>query len=347
VARNQLEVIEWALLNGAQTSLKNDVHGDTPLHVASRSDTRAEALSLLVRRGAALDASNAAGLTPLDLATKEGADQCADVLALAEEARERLEASLWDDGGESDNDVPLRSSGSGVVRRPSTTPGSMPVFVGNAAPVAMRSSTNLRPSSPTKRNARTLAQSVRNSLTVDAATAASTSAAATDDDVPVVEHATSGWNSMRRQKSRQNKTAGQLAEALSSAVALARATATGTAGGDSEPKSPRALDEFNDLASPRTPRDNDDVVEEGNVASSGRRRRKKVAADAPASPGAGVTDAATSSDTSSLVQSRKIKKSGVAESGEQQSSELKKETSITKITRGKGAATSDDEPDQN
>jgi Arf-GAP/coiled-coil/ANK repeat/PH domain-containing protein len=359
VARNQLEVIEWALLNGAQTSLKNDVHGDTPLHVAARSDARVDALGLLVRRGAALDATNAAGLTPLDLATKEGADQCADVLALAEEARERLEASLWDDGGESDNDVPLRSSGSGVTRRPSTTAGAMPVFVGNAPPAAMRSSTGLRPSSPSKRNAaRTLAQSVRNSLAVDAAPT-SPSAAATDDDVPVVEHATSGWNSMRRQKSRQSKTTGQLAEALSSAVALARASATGAGAADgsgaAEPKSPRALDEFNDLASPRTPRDADAAAAaaaaEETVNSSGRRRKKKVAADAPPSPsGVGVVaDAATSSETSSsLTQSRKVKKSAIVDEPSP-AAELKKESSATKMTRRSskgGAATSEDADQQ-
>lgn len=317
VARNDVVLIEWALLNGAQTSLKNETHGDTPLHLAARADARADALSLLVRRGAALDATNALGQTPLDVATKEGADACVELLTVAEEARERLEASLWDDGGDtSDTDVPLRVSGSsGITRRPSNAV-PLPVFVGNA-PIAK--SSTMRPQSPSKRGRAALPQAVRNSLS-----GGNSSPDGAADDAPIVEH-TTNWNTLRQQKVRTHKTAGQLADSLSSAVALARASSTSampelnSISISNEPKSQQALEELmGDMASPRTPRDSDSAYASGEdqhsdearaklggSGGSGARRRKKKSAteDSPAAAAAATAAAAADVPTPSTLKS--------------------------------------------
>jgi uncharacterized membrane protein YgcG len=279
VARNDLVMVEWALLNGASTSLQNEAASETPLHIAARSDARAEVVSLLVRRGAPLDSTNAFGQTPLDVARKDGSSECADLLTVAEEARVRMEAASFDDNFDALDDLPLRvSSGSALTRRPSDK-APLPMFVGNAPISPLAKSSTLRPASPSKRAARPLIE----------------------EDRPV-DHTTPGWNSLRQQKTRTGKTAGQLADSLSSAIAMAQRSAD-----SAEPKSQQAIDELvGEMASPRTPRDSDsannsDDEQSKSLGSSGRRRKKKApAADDTSSP----------ADASSLRTSSKTKKSG-------------------------------------
>mmetsp|Transcript_6532 Transcript_6532/g.11374 ORF Transcript_6532/g.11374 Transcript_6532/m.11374 type:complete len:747 (-) Transcript_6532:2257-4497(-) len=109
-ASNSAVTCEWLILNGASTTSTDAKGGNTPLHLAARSDDNIQTLALLIRRAknsAMYTALNAAKQTPVDVAKKAGASACAKMLQSAIDKAAALEASLYDK-----NDAPSSASSS-------------------------------------------------------------------------------------------------------------------------------------------------------------------------------------------------------------------------------------------
>ncbi len=79
-ADSQYKMYETLMEYNANVAQK-DMYGDTVLHVATLSRTKAEVLSLLVNRGAPVNERNKQGITPLSLAIEKGYPEIAQFFA--------------------------------------------------------------------------------------------------------------------------------------------------------------------------------------------------------------------------------------------------------------------------
>jgi uncharacterized protein len=76
---NQIEVIKLLLDNKADINLPTTTGKETPLHYAARFNNP-DVVKLLIEKGAAKDAKDASGNTPLDAAKKENAEKVIPLL---------------------------------------------------------------------------------------------------------------------------------------------------------------------------------------------------------------------------------------------------------------------------
>eukprot|EP00434_Breviolum_minutum_P030481 symbB.v1.2.026954.t1/scaffold2731.1/size72017/2 len=84
----------WIRVAPASVHEKESLYGNTPLHVAAYWGN-VEAAELLLSKGAAVDATNLAGKTPLDLARKEDHKKVVRILLNLPDGAPRCAVALY------------------------------------------------------------------------------------------------------------------------------------------------------------------------------------------------------------------------------------------------------------